>query len=259
MKKRLFAIGDIHGCYDQLIMLMDKIQFRPNFDTLVFMGDYIDRGPDSKKVVDYVIELRDKNPENVILLKGNHEDMAMDPNKGNMYDTWMMKGSGGQKTIDSFGGDEFLCILALKPFVKSLKLWHETENHLFVHAGVPYGYPHPSNARAYDVMWDRNGWWFGKKHLIIGHIPKMCVTTMGNLTYVDTGCVFGGVLTAYEVNTHEILTIGPAGRDKRLIVDIDKLMGEALEDALHYGYEKNMVYRRIDQFLTPEQQNWLPR
>ena len=72
--RKIFAIGDIHGCYDQLLALMVKIPINFKRDTLVFMGDYIDRGPQSVEVVDYLIKLEKRVP-GIIFLKGNHEDM----------------------------------------------------------------------------------------------------------------------------------------------------------------------------------------
>ena len=72
--KKIFAIGDIHGCYDRLKTLMGKIPIDYSRDTLVFIGDYIDRGPHPFEVVDYLIKLKNRFPD-VIFLKGNHEDM----------------------------------------------------------------------------------------------------------------------------------------------------------------------------------------
>ena len=72
--KKIFAIGDIHGCYDQLKALVEKIPIDFSRDTLLFIGDYIDRGPHSAEVVDYLIQLK-KRVKEVIFLKGNHEDM----------------------------------------------------------------------------------------------------------------------------------------------------------------------------------------
>ena len=74
MEKQIFAVGDIHGCFDKLKALLDKIPFDPQRDTIVFLGDYVDRGPSSYEVVEFLIELK-KNCENAVFLKGNHEEM----------------------------------------------------------------------------------------------------------------------------------------------------------------------------------------
>ena len=70
---RIMAVGDIHGMYDKLKMLMRRIKFDPAMDTLIFLGDIIDRGPESLQCFDYVMHLQRKYPESVILLLGNHE------------------------------------------------------------------------------------------------------------------------------------------------------------------------------------------
>ena len=74
--KRILAVGDIHGMYDKLIALMDKVQFNPDEDLLIFLGDYIDRGQQSLECLDYVMNLQKQYPERVICLKGNHEAMC---------------------------------------------------------------------------------------------------------------------------------------------------------------------------------------
>ncbi len=74
---KIFAVGDIHGCLDKLISLMAIIDIDLKKDTLVFIGDYIDRGPDSKEVVDYLIDLGQRE-DRVVFLKGNHELMLED-------------------------------------------------------------------------------------------------------------------------------------------------------------------------------------
>jgi serine/threonine protein phosphatase 1 len=136
--KRIIAIGDIHGELDKLKSLIDKLDLRPD-DQLVFLGDYIDRGPDSKGVIDFVLELQ-KNHD-VVALKGNHEDFAiqtMENPLGNMGGSWMM--NGGMATLDSYGVGGFDALSNLANFkevhggfLNSLKLVHETENYIFVH------------------------------------------------------------------------------------------------------------------------------
>ena len=75
-KKRMLAIGDIHGCFGELIQLMEIINFNPADDVLIFLGDYIDRGYKDFETVKYLHDLRKQHPKSVFLLKGNHEDMA---------------------------------------------------------------------------------------------------------------------------------------------------------------------------------------
>ena len=70
---RVLVVGDIHGMYEKLIMLMEKIQFDPEEDLLVFLGDYVDRGPDSVQCLQYVYDLQHSSPDSVVCLLGNHE------------------------------------------------------------------------------------------------------------------------------------------------------------------------------------------
>ena len=72
---RVLVVGDIHGMYEKLIMLMEKIQFDPEEDLLVFLGDYVDRGPDSVQCLQYVYDLQHSSPDSVVCLLGNHEVM----------------------------------------------------------------------------------------------------------------------------------------------------------------------------------------
>ena len=105
---RLFAIGDIHGCFDSLKELIENhIQLRKN-DKLVLLGDYIDRGANSKKVIDYIIDLQVKGFD-IIALTGNHEVMLLDSfdNEKNIP-KWIQ--NGGTNTLKSFELDSIKSI-----------------------------------------------------------------------------------------------------------------------------------------------------
>src|SRR5579863_4410386 len=100
----IFAIGDIHGSLRKLQDLIERCERyadgRPM--TFIFLGDYIDRGPDSAGVVSYVIDLQARLPEQVIALKGNHEAMALDIVDGVIpADRWLAQ--GGFETLRSYG------------------------------------------------------------------------------------------------------------------------------------------------------------
>ena len=94
--QRYFAIGDIHGCLDKLLALMDLLDVDWSQDTVVFMGDYIDRGPDSKEVVESVLELRRKHGR-VVCLAGNHEKMFLNWLDGREEDFFLC--NGGRSTL----------------------------------------------------------------------------------------------------------------------------------------------------------------
>ena len=96
---KIFAIGDIHGSFDQLRGLVQKIPIDFADDTLVFIGDYIDRGPNSVEVIDYLLELKRRHP-GIIFLKGNHEDMLEKYLDGTDRFTYLL--NGGQDTLDRY-------------------------------------------------------------------------------------------------------------------------------------------------------------
>lgn len=201
--KRQIAIGDPHGTYSLVKDLVEnKIQFNPS-DQIIFLGDYIDRQRQSKEVVDYVKGLKQSHPDQIILLKGNHEDMAekaLSSMKDNYYfnpmGQWLI--NGGQATIDSFGGIEN-CKKELLPFIKELELFFETDTNIFVHGGIPKG-KSLQTATPFELLWDRDMNWDGGKQLIVGHSVHSQVVIRGNIIAVDTGaCLTGGKLSAYDV------------------------------------------------------------
>jgi serine/threonine protein phosphatase 1 len=103
----LYAIGDIHGSLDSLERLMDKINLDLTRDGLVFVGDYIDRGPRSKGVVDYIIRLKNQAPPGqIICLKGNHEAMFLDYLAGGPGEMFLY--NGGLATLENYWGDDWL-------------------------------------------------------------------------------------------------------------------------------------------------------
>jgi len=202
--KKIFAIGDIHGCYDRLKALMEKIPIDCSRDTLVFIGDYIDRGPHSVEVVDYLIHLKKRVPE-VIFLKGNHEDMLEKFITGADRFTYLL--NGGQQTLDSYltkpVQSEFFPIPPdHMEFFKSLRLFYETEEFIFVHAGLRPRVPLKSQ-NTEDLLWIRNKFVstkydFGKR-VIFGHTPLKKPLVEPNKIGIDTGAVYGNVLTCVQL------------------------------------------------------------
>lgn len=202
MVKRQIAVGDIHGCFMQAEALVERIiGFDPAEDMLIFMGDYIDRGPQSREVVNYLTLLRDKHPSRIVLLKGNHEDMAYaalsEPEHGAFMSLWQINGGGG--TIAEYG-DVDAAKEALIPFIESLALFYETDTHIFVHAGIPYG-KDLATATPEELLWDRSFSYDGEKTLIVGHSPKSRVAEFnsGKIVCIDTGAYMTGTLSAYDV------------------------------------------------------------
>ena len=202
--RKIFAIGDIHGCYDRLKNLMEKIPVEFERDTLVFMGDYIDRGPKSIEVIDYLIQLKTRVPE-VVFLKGNHEDMLINFVNGTDRFTYLL--NGGQKTLDGYLAKPVESEFYPIPddhleFYTSLKLFHETEEFIFVHAGFRPQVPLDSQS-ATDMLWIRDKFLttkydFGKR-VIFGHTPFRQPLVETNKIGIDTGAVYGNTLTCVEL------------------------------------------------------------
>ena len=217
MSNRYFAIGDIHGCFNSMKELIDnKIKLRKD-DQLIFLGDYIDRGPDSKKVLDYIIELQN-NDYDIVTLLGNHESMLVDAyyNESAMS-KWIQ--NGGSETLRSFDIDS---LKAIDPqyidFLKKLKLYYELDKYLFVHAGFNDKLENPFSDN-YSMLWNSREEYFNPllndRNIIHGHSPVSLKITqkqiMNNskVINIDGGCVYSsphlGKLITFEVNTRSIL------------------------------------------------------
>ncbi|KPJ78511.1 MAG: metallophosphatase [Deltaproteobacteria bacterium SG8_13] len=200
----IYAIGDIHGRYDKLCALMDKIDIDLDSEMLVFLGDYIDRGPQSFEVVDYLIDLRKRHP-NTVFLKGNHEEMFEKYISGEDRLTYLF--NGGQQTLDSYMSrsretDEPLIPAQHLAFFKSLMMYYETENYIFVHAGLQKNVP-LAKQKSEDLLWIRkkfieSGHDFGKP-VVFGHTPLPEPLLQPNKIGIDTGAVYGNKLTCIRL------------------------------------------------------------
>jgi serine/threonine protein phosphatase 1 len=202
MLKRQIAIGDIHGCFELLKELVENvIVFSPAEDMLIFLGDYIDRQNKSRETVEYIKSLKNRHRDRIILLKGNHEDLAFNaltkPEQEDDMTLWMI--NGGSATLASYGGIE-QAQETLTPFIESLELFHETATHIFVHGGIP-SEKNLKTATPEELLWDRSFTYSGEKTLVVGHTPRMEVTRISNRNTicVDTGAFMTGVLSAYDV------------------------------------------------------------
>jgi serine/threonine protein phosphatase 1 len=183
-------MGDIHGMYDELMLLINSSGFDPAVDTLVALGDYIDRGNDSRKVIEFFMDLKAHHGSNVTLLKGNHEDMCVKARRGSAISTmaasleWM--NNGGDTTLQSFGVRIPGKVLS---FLKQLPYYAETEQYIFVHAGVDPFLP-LAEMKPDDLMWSSSHLpHCSGKMVIVGHAIRDVVTYVpwANTLYIDTG------------------------------------------------------------------------
>lgn len=203
---RTIAIGDIHGCADELEQLLQLIQPTAD-DTLVFLGDYIDRGPDSQRVINTVIGLRETCE--VVTLVGNHEIMLLDAIlQPLMQSLWLQ--FGGRQTLDSYGGDFDSIPADHLTFLESCQRFHETEGHLFVHANYlpnsPLDQQDPQVLLWTHLSELQPTAHVSGKRVIVGHTPQKNgkILDYGHLVCLDTFCFGNGVLTGMDVHTDQL-------------------------------------------------------
>jgi serine/threonine protein phosphatase 1 len=205
---RIFAVGDIHGCRTKLDRLMEVIDWRPERrEELVFLGDYIDRGPDSFGVVETVMELKARYRDRVTLLMGNHEHMFVNFITGR--ESLVLTANGVAWTMRSYGSNGPFPVAHLD-FYQSLRLYYETEDHIFVHAGLRPGRP-LAGQTVEDVLWIRDDFLdsdhdFGKT-VVFGHTPFKEPYIIPGRAGLDTGAVFGGPLTCLEVLEGRLISV----------------------------------------------------
>ncbi|HEY6417733.1 MAG TPA: metallophosphoesterase family protein [Candidatus Binataceae bacterium] len=222
---RLFAIGDIHGCPDELATLLKGIAPRKG-DTIVFIGDYIDRGPSARDVVDLVLELERSDAE-CVFLKGNHEDMMLSflGLGGNYGESFLF--NGGVATLESYGVGEADLSRAIERvpdshldfMQKRLATSYLRPPYLFVHAGI-MPLRQLEEQQTEDLLWIRQEFIFNPHQIdatvVFGHTPMR--TVMVDLPYkigIDTGLVYGGKLTCIEFNEGVLYQVDRKGRQVR--------------------------------------------
>lgn len=198
-----YVIGDIHGCLQPLQRLIHKIDPQPG-DEVVFIGDYIDRGPHSREVVEYLLTL----PHRCVFLLGNHEKMLLDFLAGEEPHLYLS--NGGLATLTSYGGDPDNIPQAHLRFYRSLRPIYETPHHLFVHAGIRPLVPLEQQDLK-DLMWIRQEFFqfVGRfpKPVIFGHTPMRRVLMAEDRIGIDTGCVYGGKLTCVKLPHRDIIQV----------------------------------------------------
>jgi serine/threonine protein phosphatase 1 len=216
-----FVIGDIHGCERELRYLIDGLPLSKG-DRLVFLGDYIDRGPDSSGVVSFLIELPSQlRSVEFIFLKGNHEDMFLSflGIAGSHADMFLI--NGGKATLASYGietdkpsAQDVFPVLPHehKVFYQNLRPYYLMDPFLCVHAGID---PEKSLDEQTDEerLWIRNKFIFAAHRLpytvLFGHTPQHSV--FYDLPYkvgLDTGLVYGNMLTCLDVDEKVLYQIG---------------------------------------------------
>jgi len=214
-RARTFVVGDIHGRLGMLEKLMAKIPWRPDKDALVFLGDYVDRGPDSRGVVDYILSLNREETQ-IGFIMGNHERMFLDYLADVHRDLYLA--NGGLPTLKSYNPDDVGSLWGPieipsnhKSFFESLNPYFEIEGYYLVHAGFRPGIPVGLQSEV-DMAWIREPFIsstfdFGKK-VVFGHTPFSEPLVMKNKIGIDTGAAYGRRLCCLELPSERFYFAG---------------------------------------------------
>lgn len=197
MAGRTIAIGDVHGALEELERLLSRLPSLDASDTLLFVGDYLDRGPDPAGVVRRVRALPSETPARVVLLLGNHEDAWLRARREGAPEFVIPRVNGCYTTYRSFTGGvpptpgddptayelRSMAMAAFFPedvvgWMRSLTLFHEDEHALYVHAGLPFEdgrWLHPSEVtNVRPLLWQRSRAFYEGyrgKRVVFGHTP----------------------------------------------------------------------------------------
>ena len=219
MSRRTFVIGDIHGCATTFRRLLETIDLKKG-DTLYLLGDYIDRGPDSRGVIETVLGML-RDGLDVRPVCGNHEDMMLLALRSGVFEDlveWLEQ--GGVATLKSYGVNHPEDIPEEHiEFLDGLPFFRKTERYVFVHAGLDFDIDDPFSPEGWTAMlWDRSGRTVpsriaGRK-IVSGHSTKTLddirKSLKKNHIRIDNGCVYGddlpgkGHLVALHLETGEL-------------------------------------------------------
>jgi len=236
-----YVIGDVHGHLSRLIgahalIEADRARHGDRDTPVIHVGDLVDRGPDSRGVIDFMLRGQDEG-RNWVTLLGNHDRMfagfMADPD---YHDPglragleWLDPPLGGAETLASYGvrdaGERLLfdihaeATAAVDPrhvaFIRGLPAYHLRGEALFVHAGVRPGVPLAAQTED-DLVWIRRGFLEDRSDhgalIVHGHTPETHVTHFGNRLDVDTGAGYGRELSAVVVEGRDAWLLTAAGR-----------------------------------------------
>lgn len=215
-ESRVIAVGDIHGCATALATMLATLNLRPT-DTLVVLGDVVDRGPDTKGVLDQLLQAADRCQ--FAGITGNHEQMLFDSLDGRMaLQDWLR--FGGAETLDSYGPGAALNAVSTAhlDFLRSWGDYYETRSHFFAHANYQESLP------LAEQPWDTLRWvnldsrtprgHRSGKTAIVGHSSHKQgqIVNLGHLVCIDTFCHGGGWLTALDVQTGQTWQTNQRGK-----------------------------------------------
>lgn len=228
---RTFVIGDIHGCSKALNLMLDELSPQ-NDDFLVTLGDYVDRGPDTRGVIDRLLDLDERT--HLIPLLGNHEILMLDARDGQVdVKSWF--GVGGRQTMESYGGvdgpdwntvpDKHWEFLR-----KRLHRWHTNDTHLFAHANLNAMLPMTDQGDDW-LFWrrfDDSHPHFSGRTLVCGHTAQKngLPNIKPGAICIDTWAYGDGWLTALEIDTQTFVQTNQRGEVRRYSMDDVRKLAE---------------------------------
>lgn len=254
---RTYVIGDIHGERALLATMLAELPFIGPEDSLVFLGDYLDRGPDSRGVIELLRRLPEQTAGAVVCLRGNHEDALLKVIDEHDPSFLVPPGNGVLASFASFddrppianlgeidrdGMNRFFEVPSWLPagvidWLRGLRLWHRDAHATYVHAGLEgegavWNLPEQSSTAA--LLWQREPDFFagyGGSRLVFGHTPveelpppesgRTWPWRRGSLHGLDTGSGKGGPLSCLELPTGRLIQVFPGGRITHAIASVD--------------------------------------
>lgn len=215
MKIRRFVIPDTHGCARTFYRLFHQTLQVRKADRVYLLGDMIDRGPNTKELLDLLMELQSRG-FSISCLRGNHEQMLLDASLSlKNIQTWVL--NGGFATLDSFGISKVANIpRRYLEFIRSLPFYIELEDFILVHAGMNFEHSSPFSD-SHAMLWSRNlsidKRQISNRRLICGHTPHSRDSVRASLTEdvitLDNGCVYRehglGTLASLELNSLKLV------------------------------------------------------
>lgn len=223
MTARTFAIGDIHGCHIAFDTMLSRLALTSD-DTVVILGDLVDRGPGTRQVIEQAMQLR--SACNLIVIMGNHEEMLLAaPTSKAIEGMWLA--NGGYEALASYGGEYSDIPESHLEFIRSFANYHEGEHDIFIHANLQPGV----------ALEDQTGEWLRWMHLthwepmhpsgkraVCGHTKQRSglPLLMRGWACIDTAACDGKYLTCLNVETDEVLQSQQSGsiRGPALLRDI---------------------------------------
>ncbi len=205
----IYAIGDIHGCIKAVEKLLKNVSPKED-DTVIFLGDYIDRGTDSRRVIEFLLRFSETHKKS-IFIKGNHEWMFERFYERRQPEDWeLWEYNGAKKTLESYGGIDKIPISHVN-FLERTKYYHIKNKYLFVHGGVKPNVK-LKDQKSEDMIWIRDEFIYSQNPLdgytiVFGHTPMNKPLISSDKIGIDTGCVYGGHLTCIRMEDKKIFQV----------------------------------------------------